>query len=442
MKAPIEATMEAKAIPEAIHWHEGMLLTPEHFLQLTTRQEMLAGYGLSCLPYQWGVRRFAWDANLLATGLLSVTELEAVLPDGLVASLDVPGDLKLDLHPCAEQMKQGPVSICLAVPARKPVAAEGDLERYESVPSNGIPRLRPRLGLVPAPLPSKYTGFPLLEIRLESEVFSASADFPVLSISVSSELGKLCSQIARHVREKAIYLADRIRGPESASGTESELHMGFLIHSLVAALPAFEAALYAGQTHPFALYLSLCSLAGCIAPVGLSLVPPVFPPYDHNHPRRSFEEVKAYIFQVIAEGISETWATFRFRRDAEAFVLAANTGWSDLLPAEPSPARPPLVLALRTPSGASEKDMLSWGTNCVIGTAGVVPSLVTRRILGAPRRPVEALPDLVPEKGLLLFELELNPEFIQRGDDFQAFDRRPDSVPPADVLLFVRKPEK
>src|SRR5579871_3178081 len=180
--------MEAKDIPEAIQWHEGMLLTPEHFLQLTTRQEMLAGYGLSCMPYQWGVRRFSWDANLLATGLLSVTELEAVLPDGLVASLHSPGDLKLDLHPCAQQMKQAPVSICLAVPIRKPVAAEGDLERYESVPSNGIPHLRPRLTLVPAPLPSKFSGFPLLEIRFENEVFTASADFPLLSVSASSDL--------------------------------------------------------------------------------------------------------------------------------------------------------------------------------------------------------------------------------------------------------------
>jgi type VI secretion system protein ImpJ len=448
MKAPVEA----KHIPEAIQWHEGMLLTPEHFLQMTTRQEMLVGYGLACAPYLWGVRRFAWDANLLAAGLLSVTELEAVLPDGLVVNALVPGDLKLDLHPCAEQMKQGPVSVCLAVPIRKPVSAEGDLERYESVPAapgeitgnsvDGIPRLRPRLTLVPAPLPPKYVGFPLLQIRLQNEVFTASADYPVLSVPVSSDIGKLCSHVARHVREKAIYLADRIRGPESASGTQSELHMGFLIHSLVAALPAFEGALYAGETHPFALYLALCSLAGCVAPVGLSMVPPIFPAYDHNSPYHSFEEVKAYIFQVIAEGISETWTTFRFRREAEAYVLAANTGWSDLLPPEPTPARPPLVLALRTPSGASEKDMVTWGTNCVIGTAAVIPSLVTRRILGAPRRAIEALPDLVPEKGLLLFELDLNPEFIRRGEDLQIFDRRPDAVSPADILLFVRKPGK
>src|SRR5215469_18608130 len=104
--------MKAQDIPEAIQWHEGMLLVPEHFQQMNARLEMLAGYGLSCSPYQWGVRRFEYDANLLASGLVSVTELEAVLPDGLVVNIAEPGDLKLELKPCAEQMKQGPVPVC------------------------------------------------------------------------------------------------------------------------------------------------------------------------------------------------------------------------------------------------------------------------------------------------------------------------------------------
>ncbi len=444
--------MKAREIPEAIQWHEGMLLTPEHFEQMNTRQEMLAGYGLSCAPYQWGVRRFDWDANLLASGLLSVTELEAVLPDGLIVSLAAPGDLKLELKPCAEQMKQGPVPICLVVPARKTMAAEGDLDRYESVTavpvdskpndddaSNGIPRLRPRLSLLPAPLPPKYIGFPLLRIRYEGEVFTASPDYPVLSVPVSSRLGSLSSLIARHVREKALYLADRARARENGAGLESEQHARPLIHALVSALPAFEAALYTGETHPFPLYLALCSLAGSVAGVGLTLVPPVFAPYDHSNPYHSFEEVKAYIFQVIAEGISETWATFRFHRGAEGFVLSAKAGWSELLPQQTKPGASPLLIALRGPSGSSEKDMLAWGANCVIGTSGIIPSLVTRRILGVPRRHVETAADLIPAKGLLLFELDNDPEFLHASEDLQAFDRRPDAVAPAEVLLFVRK---
>ena len=65
-----------------------------------------------------------------------------------------------------------------------------------------------------------------------------------------------------------------------------------MIHNLVSALPAFEAALYTGEAHPYSLYLALCHLAGSFAGVGLGLVPPIFPPYDHNDPHQSFDEVK------------------------------------------------------------------------------------------------------------------------------------------------------
>jgi len=445
--------MKAQDIPEAIQWHEGMLLTPEHFQQMNSRQEMLAGYGLSCLPYQWGVRSFAWDANLLASGLLSVTELEAVLPDGLVASLASPGDLKLELKPCAEQMKQEAVPVCLVVPARKSVTAEGDLERYESLPAtpleegddaaadaSAIPRLRPRLSLLPGPIPPKYVGFPLLRVRYENEVFTASPDHPVLSVPASSRLGNLCSLVARHIREKALYVADRARAGGNGTGAQPELEAKRLIHSLVGALPAFEAALYTGESHPYALYLALCALAGSVAGVGLSLVPPVFAPYNHNNPYQSFEEVRAYIFQVIAEGISETWFTYRFQREGDYFVLPAKSGWGDALVAGKRVAKASLVLGLRGPSGSTEKEMLAWGNSCVVGSRGAVPSLVTRRILGAARQHVEAADDLIPGKGLLLFELETDPEYIRLDEDLQVFDRRPDAMLPADVLLFVRKP--
>jgi type VI secretion system protein ImpJ len=446
--------MKARDIPNAIQWHEGMLLTPEHFQQMNARHEMLVGYGLSCAPYQWGVQRFDWDTNLLASGLLSVTELEAILPDGLVTTLESPGDLKLELKPYAEQMKQGPVPVCLVVPARKAVTAEGDLERYESFPGrpdanhdsgspNGIPRMRPRLSLLPGPIPPKYVGFPLLRVRYENEVFTASPDYPVLTVPVSSRLGNLCSLVARHIREKATYLADRARVREDGAGQQSESEAKRLIHSLVGALPAFEGALYAGLTHPYPLYLALCSLAGSIATVGLSLVPPVFAPYNHNHPYASFEEVKNYIFQAIAEGISETWAAFRFQREGDLFVLSPKTGWSEWLAGARRPGQPVLlVMGLRGPSGCSEKEMQTWGTSCIVGSKGVVPSLVSRRILGVSRRPVESVDDLIPGKGLLLFELDADPAVLLADEDLQVFDRRAGAVLPAEVLLFVRKGTK
>src|SRR5215475_2911150 len=145
--------MNAREIPESIEWHEGMLLTPEHFLQTALRHEMLVAYGLGSMPYIWGVRDLQFDSNLLASGVVSITALEALMPDGLVVAIDESGDLRLDLKPFAEEMKLAPVPVSLVVPARKAVPAQGDLERYVSRPAipekdedasrngNGIPRL-------------------------------------------------------------------------------------------------------------------------------------------------------------------------------------------------------------------------------------------------------------------------------------------------------------
>src|ERR671923_78357 len=63
--------MEAHEIPESIQWHEGLLLTPQHFQQMSLRHESLLQYVAGAIaPFGWGVRRFEWDAAALAGGRL------------------------------------------------------------------------------------------------------------------------------------------------------------------------------------------------------------------------------------------------------------------------------------------------------------------------------------------------------------------------------------
>ena len=49
-------------IVEAIDWHEGMLLAPQHFQQLSLRQEAMLSYHAAALsPFHWGVLRLRID---------------------------------------------------------------------------------------------------------------------------------------------------------------------------------------------------------------------------------------------------------------------------------------------------------------------------------------------------------------------------------------------
>ena len=71
---------DARAIPEAVQWHEGMLLSPQHFQLAARRAEALAGYLLeAAAPFCWGVQRLQIDAGLLLEARVRVVELEAVL---------------------------------------------------------------------------------------------------------------------------------------------------------------------------------------------------------------------------------------------------------------------------------------------------------------------------------------------------------------------------
>src|SRR5712692_2660396 len=75
-------SMNAHDIPDAIQWHEGLLLTPQHFQQLSSRHEALVQYSTSLVaPFCWGVRRFDHHAISLPAGKLRVLELEGVMPD-------------------------------------------------------------------------------------------------------------------------------------------------------------------------------------------------------------------------------------------------------------------------------------------------------------------------------------------------------------------------
>ena len=66
-----------------IQWHEGMLLSPQHFQQESARVDTLVAWqSLSANALAWGVKHFDIDESLLANGLLRVNSLEAVFPDG------------------------------------------------------------------------------------------------------------------------------------------------------------------------------------------------------------------------------------------------------------------------------------------------------------------------------------------------------------------------
>lgn len=440
-------TMGAHEIPDSIQWHEGLLLTPQHFQQLSLRHEALLQYSAATIaPFYWGIRYIKIDPTSLVGGILRVLELEAVMPDSMVVShgLRRGDELQIDLTQYTEQIKAKPMTVHLAVPARETDhLTKGDLARYDSIEGdpvadentgNGrlrIARLKPRLSLLVTENPSKkYVSFPLAKVTYKNDSFSLT-DYiaPTPMVSAQSPLGTMCGLAARRVREKAMYLAEQARVP-SSGGIRLDLESRNLIRSLVASLPLLEAVLNTGVSHPYQIYLALCSMMGQLAVLGTSLVPPVLSPYNHNDLRATFEQALNFIFRMIDEGITSTYKVFPFHYQDGAYELEFDAAWMAKR----------LVIGMRGQSGMSEKEIIKWGEECLIGSKKKVPLMRQSRVLGARREQIESDEDIIPPRGVVLFSLKADTEFIEPHEDLQIFNAglRNSTSRPSEIVLYVK----
>lgn len=459
--------MEAHEIPESIQWHEGLLLTPQHFQQLSLRQESLLQYVAGAIaPFNWGVRRFEWDAAGLAGGRLRVLRLDAVMPDGLVVSYGARsgkelgvGELSVDLAPHAERLKGGgSVTVYLAVAARdaEPAArgkdgrylsVEGDPVADEQTGDGGlvIPRLRPHLKLAAGDPPGKnHVSFPLARVRHSGAALTLEGFIPpALAVARDSALGRMCSDAARHMREKAMFLADRLRGASGGMGGGSagaravlDRETEALVRCLVAPLPQIEAVLATGVTHPYLVYLAFCAAAGQVATMGGNLEPPLFHAYDHDDLAATFMEVLGYIRGKVEAGAASSFTVHAFRyEDGEG-------GGVYSIDFDPAWATKRLVLGMRARPGVNETQLTDWGKDCIIGSRALMDALRRNRVRGARRSLIERDEDLVPPRDVLLFSLMPDPEYVEPGEVLQIFDAaggRGQETRPSAIVLYVRQ---
>jgi type VI secretion system protein ImpJ len=432
----------AREVPPPIQWHEGMLLAPQHFQQMSLRHELLVHYHTTAAaPFHWGVRHIEIDPVPLVDGIFRVLELEAVMPDGLIVSHspgDLP-DLTVDLTANVDAMKSKPMTVNLAVVARGRGLELSD--RYASDDGGSfadensgeddiaIPILKPKLQLVAGDdPPPKYVVLPIAKVAYRNEVFArARFEPPWLRVTPGSAIYDICNSVASRLREKACFLADQVRSPSSSAGVPQLVDTKILVHCLVGELPAFEAILRSGASHPFPLYVALCSLLGHVAGLSRALVPPVLDPYDHNDLVATFDQAYSALSKAISEGIHEAYSPFPFVFEGEEFHLRFDPDWGGRS----------VILGVRAPSGVSDQEMSQWVGGSVIASRSKLLPLRDRRVTGAVRKQIDADADLVPPRGVTLYSISPEEEFVNPGEDLVVLNpggaQRPESI-----VLFVR----
>jgi len=439
--------MNPSTIVDSIQWHEGMLLSPQHFQQATLRSEQLLAYTLhTAQPFFWGIRHFKLDASSLLGEQLRITDLEAIMPDGLLVTIkpEQDNELWLDLKPYLDVLKNEPLIVYLCVPAYRPGSSSNI--RYDSKEqvvadyntgdnSLSIPRLKPRLSLMAGEQPSssRFTYFPLLQLVLRSENIEQTNFIPpLLEIGGTHlKLTEWLSEISLQMREKAILLSQQLRS--SVHGIRGHKPVLYdtrtVLQGLVNPLPEFEALLRTGLVHPYSVYVFMCHLAGQLAAFVGSVVPPVFPKYDHNQLRNSFTPVVAFI-QEMLDTIHERYQVIVFNYQDEQFSLLAEPEWLENY----------MIIGLKAGSGGNENDLQQWGETCLIGGQNHLDSMLVRRVLGATRKRIdkEDSMDLIAPKDVVLLRVEVDPALIQAGEPLVLFNPQHHNIAPEQVVFYLK----
>jgi len=381
----------ADQVASAIHWYEGMLLAPQHF-QLASRraEELLHYHACAISPFHWGLIEFA--RTPLVEDVLTVTKLEAIMPDGLlVAHTGGQGnELSIDFKKkeYRQALAEGPQTIFLTVAARNP--GERFEKRYafpdEQVKDENsagdelkVAVLRPRLELtLTDSLPESSAGFPIARVEMRgSGVVEQTYEPPWLQVRTGSAIHALCTQLAVWMRATAVSLEASIRhSSKSLHGVEL-LETRMLIHSVFSGVPAVEALLDSDTAHPFSLYVALASAVGNLAG---GRVPARLPAYDHEDLLRVFGAVKAAVDDIKRTAIHAPYELHAFTVKDGSFRLRIEPEW----------VCRKLMIGVATPQGAKAKDVDAWVRESTICDSGELARLLSVRATGITRTRVES----------------------------------------------------
>lgn len=391
--------MGAPTIPDAVLWHEGMLLSPQHFQQADLRAAGLRSYMLlAAAPYGWGVIRLRLDEAALIAGKLIVADLEAIMPDGLLvrhAGMPEAPKLELDLEHVPIAPGQRWIAVHLAVATHHAGAPQsGEQQRYRQEPGRAvadantgeggvtIPRLVPILSLHATagplvPPPPRFTSLPIAVLERDGQRFNMILfEPPRLRVSAGCALFQEASSVCADLLRKASDWGVRLSGAlaEGSAGTVGE-SIGTL-RAIIGGLPRLEALVKSEMAHPFEVYLALCDVAGHLAVAGGRLTLPVFAAYSHADPLAAFRQVAKFI-----EAALETLRTPNLSVTFEQ----VRPGCFNLLLQPEHFVGGTLVLGARTAPGQDPAMVRAWMEAAVIGSVARVQLMLISAVIGLPR---------------------------------------------------------
>jgi type VI secretion system protein ImpJ len=441
---------EQQLISSAIQWHDGMILGPQHFQEAFFRSEdIFHYYTRELIPFSYGFTKYKIDEGALTSGILSILEVQGVMPDGIDFCYDPKKDkaLSLELAPFKEELSKKVLTLYISIPLQgtSHSISMDELSRYRESKAEStfdqnlggeeleIPRIRPRIKLFLSELPPPHhVSMPLVKIFEDGTLFRLKAYVPpLLKVKKDSPLWQECMETSIKIRQKIQIVIDDLQRMRTLSQQQYKFDKYFTIHALALAIPRFEAIYKTEEVHPFMVHLEFLSLLGAIFTIDQNITPPVSVEYAHDDIMEGYQKIKKLIFEILDREIPSNYQIVPFTKINNDFKFILN---------EPITKGADIVIGFRKPFNVKNEDFSNWIKTVIVGDAKKFEILRQKRLLGLPRKIVEKYDELIPQRNMFLIVCQNTEEDIKEGESLmlaQSVSQNFTFVP--DEVVFYRK---
>ncbi|MGY3803929.1 type VI secretion system baseplate subunit TssK [Pigmentibacter ruber] len=411
-----------KDIPDKVMWHDGMLLSPQHFQQAFSRVENIFQFSMNQnLYYPFGIINLRYEENTFTNGLLKIEELECIFQDGLEYYFNSFKDkfsLEFDLTKYKDLLIKKPLTLVVCVPKNEKnnYILNSTFSRYKSVNIDAysldentgedeiyIPRLKPNVSLAfEHELVSNYLAIPIAKVYVENSFYKTELFTPpITKVTSSSEIWKICNSICMLLRYKIQDIMEDIHKFENDDFKSIFFSRKESLKNLKLCLPKFEAFVYSEQMHPFHLYLALYDVYSSITSNDIDELPKSLINYDHFNIMSSFQKLQQLIIEFLEREIPTGFKLTKISKVDKRFQTTVFTNENTV------DNQTHIILGFKKNYSVSHDNFSNWIKSAVICDEELYNSTIERKSLGLSRTIIEKYDSLIPKKSMYLVYIKL-----------------------------------
>ncbi|MFQ5462797.1 MAG: type VI secretion system baseplate subunit TssK, partial [Phycisphaerae bacterium] len=347
-----------------VHWSEGMFLRPHHLQTSQRWLETVIRTGLDSIrPFAWGFLELQVAQEPLENFTLRIDACRVRMKDG--TWVQIPENTKVAPLNFQDALEagHGQVDLVFGIPQMQEVRANAvSLQEPEHV--QGTPRYEPftlmrrdeNTGQNPQSVYVRHmrgrlftagedtTGYetvPLGRIRRTDRPgalpeMDALGAGPVLAIQADAGLSAMINSLADQIEAKNEVLAREAREHRMlfTDGVASNMEHLLKLHTLNESRAHLRAIQQCPVLHPYDVFVLLGRLIGHLAVFHDELVPGPLPPYNHDQPGETFDQIKRRI-EILLEAMrpgAYIERTFERKKDAqgrEGLGVDLDRSWID-----------------------------------------------------------------------------------------------------------------